>query len=54
MTNIHEQFEKASKSAVIERKIRVNWLASDATLAEQDSNRANDSVRFTSNFVPPA
>lgn len=44
MANNHEQFEKASKSAVIERKIRVNWMPSDATLAEQESNRANDSV----------
>lgn len=48
MADNHEQFEKASKSAVIERKIRVNWLPSDATLAEQDSNRANDSVCHTS------
>lgn len=45
MANNYEQFEKASKSAVIERKIRVTWLPSDATLASEQSNRANDSVR---------
>lgn len=43
MAHSYEQFEKASKSAVIERKIRVNWLPSDATLAEQEHG-ANDSV----------
>lgn len=44
MADNDEQFEKASKSAVIERKIRVNWLPSDATAADEVSTRANDSV----------
>lgn len=30
-TNDALQFEKTPKSSVVERKIRVNWLASDAT-----------------------
>ncbi|KAJ5191051.1 uncharacterized protein N7498_010036 [Penicillium cinerascens] len=62
--NVTSIFEKASKSAVIEKKIRVNWLASDANLASDTSKLgANDSVledeppAYTSpggNFETPA
>ncbi|KAJ5149472.1 MSP domain protein [Penicillium atrosanguineum] len=45
-SNVTAIFEKTSKSAVIEKKIRVNWLASDANLATDSSKLgANDSVR---------
>ncbi|OOQ83378.1 MSP domain protein [Penicillium brasilianum] len=41
-SNVTSIFEKAAKSAVIERKIRVNWLAADSGLSQQ--SQANDSV----------
>ncbi|KAJ5133930.1 uncharacterized protein N7443_004446 [Penicillium atrosanguineum] len=63
-SNVTAIFEKTSKSAVIEKKIRVNWLASDANLATDSSKLgANDSVleeeppAYTSpggNFETPA
>lgn len=43
-TNIKQQFEKSPKSSVIERKIRVTWLAPDANLDEPKG--ANESVRL--------
>ncbi|KAJ5176318.1 Vesicle-associated membrane protein-associated protein A [Penicillium canariense] len=61
-SNVTAIFEKASKSAVIERKIRVNWLPSDSGLSSQQS-KANDLVveeeppAYTSpggNFETPA
>lgn len=33
-----QQFEKASKSAVIERKIRVNWLPADSGASPQQNH----------------
>ncbi|KAJ5665742.1 Vesicle-associated membrane protein-associated protein A [Penicillium maclennaniae] len=63
-SNVTAIFEKTSKSAVIEKKIRVNWLRSDANLAADSSKLgANDSVlegeppTYTSpggNFETPA
>ncbi|KAK5787739.1 hypothetical protein VI817_010236 [Penicillium citrinum] len=41
--NVTSIFEKSPKSSVIERKIRVTWLAPDAALDE--SKGANESVR---------
>ncbi|CAI7615725.1 unnamed protein product [Penicillium manginii] len=39
--NVTSIFERSPKSAVVERKIRVTWLAADATLPE---SKGNDSV----------
>ncbi|KAJ5355422.1 Vesicle-associated membrane protein-associated protein A [Penicillium cataractarum] len=41
-SNVTSIFEKASKSAVIERKIRVTWLPADSAASQQ--SQANDSV----------
>ncbi|KAJ5673918.1 PapD-like protein [Penicillium macrosclerotiorum] len=41
--NVTSIFEKASKSSVVERKIRVNWLPSDAFLGSEQA-KMNDSV----------
>ncbi|KAJ6000753.1 hypothetical protein N7481_001162 [Penicillium waksmanii] len=41
--NVTSIFERSPKSAMVERKIRVMWLAADATLPE---SKGNDSVCF--------
>lgn len=45
-TNIDRQFEKSSKAAVVERKIRVNWLPEDSAQASE-SKGPNDSVSYS-------
>ncbi|EAW10159.1 putative integral ER membrane protein Scs2 [Aspergillus clavatus NRRL 1] len=50
-SNVSSIFEKASKSAIQERKIRVNWLPADAPSAEQTAETNGISV---SEEEPPA
>ena len=53
MNPLAQQFEKASKASVVERKIRVNWLPSDAGVSSQQS-QANESVSCSAFFKPCA